>query len=286
MNARHRSLCLALAALLAACPRARPRAHDAAVAPVDAERVPAIAEIPPPGPSADGAELDVPLRWIHLLAEPAPTGSTPYAVVGATVPCGFVPRYTVSERVEGEVHLRMRAQRRDGGAAGCVGGTPVVELVSLSQLRLGAWRVRDATAHGPQDPPSPEGPVLHVVPDDATIAPPAERWTRACDTGADCAGGGVCARVGSGSICLAPMDPWLHLGRPCPEGTRSVEATAVDRGGPAPWRACVAACTSGQCPGRLRCDPSGICLPPSRVDAGTPAGSRGPSTQGQGAAGH
>ena len=132
MNAR--LVCGCLAAVLSGCPRSRPPAVDAGTARAVAERIPAIAEIPPPGPSADGREVDVPLRWIYLLEEPAPTGSTPYAVVGATVPCGFVPKFTVSDRSDGEVRLRMRAQRRDPDGAVCAGGTPVVELVSIGPL--------------------------------------------------------------------------------------------------------------------------------------------------------
>ncbi|MDB4928818.1 MAG: hypothetical protein JWM10_1302, partial [Myxococcaceae bacterium] len=171
MNAR--VVCGCLAVVLVGCPRARAPAVDAGAPRADVERVPAVAEIPPLGPSADGQEIDVPLRWIHLLAEPAPTGSAPYAVVGAKVPCGYVPRYTVSERGDGEVRLRMRAQRRAVDGGHCEGGAPVVELVSLSQLRLGAWRVVDAVPPaGPALPPR----VLHVVPDDGTLAPAAERW--------------------------------------------------------------------------------------------------------------
>jgi hypothetical protein len=282
MNAR--VVCGCLAVVLAGCPRARAPAVDAGAPRADAERVPAVAEIPPLGPSADGSEIDVPLRWIHLLAEPAPTGSAPYAVVGAKVPCGFVPRYTVSERGDGEVRLRMRAQRRavDGGP--CEGDTQVVELVSLSQLRLGAWRVVDAVpGPGPTLPPR----VQHVVPDDRALAPAAERWTRLCASTADCIGGGLCARVGAGSICLPPSDPWLALGRPCPEGLRSTAAMAVDPTEAPPWRACVAACDGGaHCNGALRCDPAGICLPISRVGGGTSDAGSGPSSQGPVPGGH
>lgn len=278
MNAR--VVCGCLAVVLSACSRPRPPAADAGAPRADAERVPAVVEVAPPGPSADGQEVDVPLRWIHLLSEPEPTGSTPYAVVGAAVPCGYVPRYTVSERVAGEVRLRMRARRRhlDGGR--CEGATPVVELVSLSLLRLGTWRVVDAVAHRAGDPAAPTPRVLHVVPDDAALAPAAERWTRPCRATADCAAGGVCARVAAASICLPAMDPWLHLGRPCPEGTRPAGAAPVAAGEGAPWRACVAACDrAGRCAGSLRCDASGICLPSPGVDAGTSGPGRGPSGQ-------
>ena len=278
MNAR--VVCGCLAVLLLGCPRSRAPAIDAGVVRADVERVPAVAEIPPLGPSADGQEVDVPLGWIHLLAEPAPTGSAPYAVVGAVVPCGFVPRYTVSERGDGEVRLRMRAQRRSSDGGACEGGTPVVELVSLSMIRLGTWRVVDAVAHGEHDPPAPAPRVLHVVPDDATLAPAAARWTRGCATTADCTAGGVCARAATGMVCLPPMDPWLHLGRPCPDGLRSVAVAPVAPGEGTPWRACVAACDrAGHCVGSLRCDASGICLPSAGVDGGTSDAGRGPSAQ-------
>ena len=276
MNAR--IVCGCLAVLLFGCPRTRAPIVDAGVARADVERVPAVAEIPPLGPSADGPEVDVPLRWIHLLAEPAPTGSAPYAVVGAVVPCGFVPRYTVSERGEGEVRLRMRAQRRPSDGVACDGGTPVVELVSLSMIRLGTWRVVDAVAHGEHDPPVLPSRVLHVVPDDATLAPAAVRWTRGCSTTSDCTAGGVCAHAATGTLCLPPMDPWLHLGRPCPDGLRSVAVTPVAPGEGTPWRACVAACDrAGQCVGSLRCDPSGICLPTADSEARAPGAPPAPA---------
>lgn len=280
MNARLAWACLAVT--LTGCPRSTPPAAvDAAAPRVDAERVPAVAEVPPMGPSADGSEVDVPLSWIYLLADPAPTGSTPYAVVGARVPCGFVPRYTVSDKLDGEVRLRMRAQRRPGDATHCEGGVEVVEQVSLGLLRLGTWRVVDAVPHGAGEVPAPDPRVLHVVPDDATLRPAAERWTRACATTVDCAGGGECVRVGPSAICQAPLDPWLQLGRPCPEGTRSTTVAPVATPG-ASRRACIAACSAANaCPGDLRCDEStGTCLPASRVDAGTSGAGRGLPAQG------
>ena len=246
---RFRPLWLLATGALAGCNRTHVTApsRDAGTARADVERVRAIAVVPPPGPSEDGSEIDVPLRWIHLLEEPAPTGSTPYAVVGATVPCGFVPRYVVSERGELVVRLRMRAQRRppDGGA--CTVGAPVVELVSLSQLRLGDWQVVDAVPHAAGDPPMPTPRTLHVVADDPALRPAAERWTRPCARTSDCTSGGVCARAGAASICMPAMDPWLHLGRSCPGGTHPIEVRAVDAREGGAWQACVAACDTAGC---------------------------------------
>lgn len=282
MNAR--LVCGCLAVLLSGCPRSRPNAPADASAPrVDAERVPAIAEVPPMGAAPDGSEVDVPLSWIYLLTDPAPTGSTPYAVLGARVPCAFVPRYTVSERGDGEIRLRMRAQRRDAGH--CEGSVEVVEQVSLSLVRLGTWLVVDAVPHGPADAPVPAARTLHVVPDDGALRPAAERWTRFCEATADCTAGGECVRAGPSSICQPAMDPWLHLGRPCPEGTRSTLVAPVAADAGAPHRACVAACVAGRCPGELRCDTAtGTCLPSRRVDAGTFGSARGLPSQGSDAA--
>lgn len=278
MNARLASACLML--LTSGCPRPRGTAPADAGSPrVDAERVPAIAEVPPMGAAPDGSEVDVPLSWIYLLTDPAPTGSTPYAVVGARVPCGFVPRYTVSDRGEGEIRLRMRAQRRATDGGRCEGGVDVVEQVSLSLVRLGTWRVVDGVPHGAADAPVPAARTLHVVADDGSLRPAAERWTRACAATVDCEGGGECVRVGPTSICQPAMDPWLQLDRPCPGGTRAT--TVASEGGP-PRRHCIAACDgAGQCPGNLRCDaPTGTCLPSPRVDAGTSGAGRGLPAQG------
>jgi len=247
---------------------------DAAVGDSGTRAIRSIAEVPPLGPSADGNEVDVPLSWVFALSDPAPTGSAPYVVAGGTMPCGFEPAWTISTRVPataggGEVQLRMRARRRAAGAAGttaaadggCTTTTFGVSLVSLSILRLGEWRVVDAVPHGPADPVLV--PIVQrVVPDDAALRPAAERWTRACVADAECPGG-VCASVGAGRVCVPPRDPWLHNHQACPGGTRSVEVSHTAPGATArQWQACVAACgEAGRCPGALRCDPLGVCVP-------------------------
>lgn len=231
-----------------------------------------IAELPPLGPSPDGREIDLPLGWVFLLSDPAPTGSAPYAAVGATVPCGFVPAWTVSTKAPGglgqggEIRLRMRARWQGsgaptGGREPCRDRPEAVQLVSLSVLRLGPWRVRDEIAHGPGDPVLTEV-VQRVVADDSALRPPAERWTRPCAADADCPGG-LCAAVGAGRVCLPPRDPWRHNDQDCPGGTRAVSVTHTRPGeGPRSWEACVAACPDGGgCPGTLRCDPVGVCVP-------------------------
>lgn len=234
-----------------------------------------LAEIPPLGPSADGREVDVPIAWAYLLSEPSPTGSAPYAVVGATLPCGFAPAWTISTRAPatgpeggGTVRLRMRARWQGPGepspaARTCASPPTAVQLVSLSVLRLGAWRVVDEIAHGPTDPALPEV-VQHVVADDATLRPAAERWTRPCAADADCPGG-VCAAVGGGRLCAPRTDPWRANGQACPGGTRAVSLRHGEGDAARTWEGCVAACgDGGACPGALRCDPVGVCLPGDR----------------------
>lgn len=261
-----RRAALTAALVLAAC--GRKRAPPACPAPRDAAvdaagRVRTIAEVPPPGRSADGREVDVPIAWIHLLAEPAPTGSAPAAVVGAEVPCGYRAHWANATRAGDEVRLRLRARWQGDGAppatpAPCPTPTPSVQIVSLSVLRLGAWRVTDATPRAEGAPPAPSV-TLHVVRDDASLPPPIARWYRACAREADCGGGSVCARVGEGAMCLPPLDPWTWSGRPCVDGTTARPVTRVD----APtvrWSACIANCVDGGCPAPLRCDPRGACI--------------------------
>lgn len=243
-----------------------------------AERIAMIAQVPPPGPSPDGREIDVPLSWVYLVEDPAPTGSTPYAVVGAQVPCGYRPAFTASER-DAENHtvrIRMRARwaRTEpppvDGRPTCGDVSVATELVSLGQLRFGQWQVVDAA----QTTPTGDGGVdtarstlaprvQHVVADDNSLAPRAQRWMHPCAQDSDCESsvGGVCARIGHSTACVAPVDPWLSLGRACAAGLTAVEIETVA----APsrrWRACIATCTNHTCPGTLRCDPLGVCVPP------------------------
>ena len=90
----HRPHLLVALALLGACKRPRAAPECPATPPADAgNRVRTIAEVPVMGPSADRREVDVPLRWMHLLANPVPTGSAPSVVVGAEIPCGYRPAW-------------------------------------------------------------------------------------------------------------------------------------------------------------------------------------------------
>jgi len=225
-----------------------------------------VAEAAPLGPSADRREVDVPLAWIYLLSDPAPTGSAPYAVLGARLPCGYGVLYGTSDKVDREVRLRLRARYRGEGPVPAVippcGDRPMsVHLVSLSILRLGDWRVVDAVPHGPGDDPVPVARVQHVVADDTSLAPAAVRWTRACATDADCAsGGGECVRVEGVGVCQPPIDGWLGAGQGCPGGTLGADL----HHGTAARRGCIAACEDGGvCPGSLRCVSGRWCLPQS-----------------------
>ncbi len=263
------TLALAALAALPGCNGCRARAApdaSAPAAPADAGTLVRVTEAAPLGPSPDRREVDVPIAWIHLLSDPAPTGSTPYAVVGARMPCGYGPLYGTSERAGGRVRIRLRAQWSGAGPVPAVippcGERPVrAFLVSEGILRLGQWEVVDAVPHGPGDDPPPVTRVQHVVPDDAHIAPPAARWTRPCATDSDCASGGVCASVEGARVCLPEVDPWLSEGGACAGGTTATEVSYAGDGGARTWRACVAACQNGACPAPLACSPRGLCLP-------------------------
>jgi hypothetical protein len=169
-------------ALLSQCkpPRAPPQGPPRP----DAGTRIAVTEAAPLGPSADRREVDVPLDWIYLLTDPAPTGRTPYAVVGARVPCGYEALYLTSEKDGSRVKIRFRAR---WSAATPVPVTPPTcervakaWLVSEGILRLGDWEVVDMVPHGASDPPAPTTRVQHVVPEDANLAPLAARWVRGC----------------------------------------------------------------------------------------------------------
>ncbi len=265
---------LALCASLAGCDGCRSTtSRDASVGaaprPSDGGTIVRVTEAAPLGPSPDRREVDVPIAWIHLLSEPAPTGSTPYAIVGARMPCGYGPNYGTSERVNGEVRLRLRAQWLGAGPVPetippC-GDRPVRSfLVSQGILRLGTWRVVDMVPHGPNDDPPPVARVQHVLPDDANLPAPALRWMRGCATDDDCTAGGVCASVEGARLCLAAVDPWLSEHGNCPEGTSPADAQHTPDAGAATWRACVATCQHNTCPAGLVCNAQGHCLPPPR----------------------
>jgi hypothetical protein len=268
---------LLAAVLAAACARKRPPAEcPAPVAEADAgRRVRTIAEVPPLGTSGDRREVDVPIAWIHLRANPVATGSAPTAVVGANVPCGYRAHWANVARVRDTLQVRLRARwSRDDAPppatpAPCATPTPTVQDVSLSIVRLGDYTVTDGSQRGPDDAPAPTA-TLHVVRDDGTLAPAATRWFRPCAHDVDCEGGARCARIGGGAACLPPLDPWQWAGRPCVDGATARPVSAVD----APevrWTACVAACEGGRCPAGLRCDAIGACVPEATQgsDAGT-----------------
>lgn len=263
------ALALALLSLAAPCSRCRggaPAAPDGALPPPPdgGERI-RTTEAAPLGPSPDRREVDVPLAWIYLLTDPAPTGSTPHAVVGARLPCGYEPLYLTSTKDGRTVRIRMRA---GWGAPGPVPeALPACEpvtrafLVSEGILRVGDWEVVDQVPHGPGDVPPPVTRVQHVVPDDANLPPIAARWTRGCATDADCAGGGVCASADGGRLCLPEIDPWLSNRAPCVDGATAVDVQHAGNGGTRTWRACVAACENNACARGLACSPHGLCLP-------------------------
>lgn len=239
------------------CP-AEPRVADAGA------RVRTIAAVPAMGPSSDRRDIDVPLRWMHLLANPAPTGSAPSVVVGAEVPCGYRAHWANAERVGDELRVRLRARwdRSDQGPpavpAPCPTPTVSVQIVSLSIVRLGTYRVTDAVARDGGTAPSV---TLRVVADDAALAAPAARWFRRCEADTDCEGGAVCAQAGAGRTCLPPVDPWRWSGRGCVDGATARAVSAVNDPSRR-WDACLADCDQGRCPAGLRCDAIGACVPP------------------------
>ena len=96
-------------ALLSQCKPPRAPPPSAAARPDAGQRI-AVTEAAPLGPSADRREVDVPLAWIYLLTDPAPTGRTPYAVVGARLPCGYEPLYLTSEKDGARIKVRFRAR--------------------------------------------------------------------------------------------------------------------------------------------------------------------------------
>jgi hypothetical protein len=231
------------------------------------------------GPSADRREVDVPLRWMHLLANPVPTGGGASVVVGAEIPCGYRPAWANAERVGDELRVRLRARwdREDrpppAVPAPCATPTPAVQIVSLSVVRLGTWRVTDAVARDGGVTPAV---TLRVVRDDGALAPPVARWFRGCVGDGDCEGGAVCARIGAGAACLPPTDPWRWSGRGCVDGATVRTVSAVSDPSRR-WEACLADCDHGRCPDGMNCDPVGACVPAPMTT--TDAGPREASTR-------
>ncbi len=260
----------ALALLSLACkhrsPAPRPARPDAG-----GERL-RVSESAPLGPSADRREIDVPLSWIHLLAQPIPTGSTAHAVAGAVVPCGYAAKYLTSSAEGRVVRIRLRAEWTQPGPV----PAPLPRcdapmrawLVSEGVLRVGDWEVQDAVPHGPGDPPAPVPRVQRVVPDDGHVPAIPARWYRPCAADGDCTSGGVCARVEGVGVCLPEVDPWLSHRAPCIDGATATDVTWTSDAGVRAWRACLAACENGACARGLRCSPRGVCLPEA---PGTPA---------------
>lgn len=272
VSARHALALLTLGCLTSGCRCANDAPRPDAGAPAPSQdagtRIRAPEEVAPFGRASDGRETDVPIAWIYLLTDPSPTGAAPYAVVGARLPCGYAPRYVTADRGDFEIGLRVRAKWVGQGAppatdpAPCEGAAATVQLVSLSVLRLGLWRIFDVSSRGAD---GGAGLSVHqrVVADDATIAPPVARWSRGCASDDECAGaGGVCVRVADASVCAPQQDPWLSIDQPCAGGTVATEVSAAGRR----WRACMPSCGSA-CPASHRCvgeGASAVCVPTGR----------------------
>lgn len=252
-------------ALLTQCNPRRVTPGADASRPEDRQRI-SVTEAAPLGPSPDRRELDVPLSWIYLLTDPAPTGRTPYAVVGARLPCGYEPLYLTSQKDGARIKVRFRARWSaptpvPSPLPACAEQPMKAWLVSEGALRLGDWEVVDIVPHGPGDPPQPASRVQHVVPEDARLPPLAARWVRGCAADADCRGGGVCAEVDGARLCLPEVDPWLVHHRPCVDGATEADARHTRDGAARTWRACVAACENNACAAGLTCTPAGHCVP-------------------------
>lgn len=223
------------------------------------------------GRSASGREIDAPIAWFFLPQWPVTTGSSPDVIAAAALPCGFRAMYSTVDRDGASLRVRIRARFTGAGSppsltTPCTTEPPSLQFASLNRVRLGEYTIVDASrrANGDDMIPSLQ---LSVVRDDESAPSEAERWVRGCAAGDDraCAtrGGGVCGSVretpGRG-VCVPPLDPFLVVGRPCPERTTEVAldhpepyATAVAPP-PGPLRACLTACNAeGRCPSGLQC---------------------------------
>jgi hypothetical protein len=232
----------------------------------------------PPGTVANsGRELDVPLSWLFVSEDPAPTGSAPNAIVGATLPCGYRAVYgTVSSPDASPLRVRVHALFDGAGDphdARCRSLPLSVQMVSLQRLRLADFTVTDASPHAAGDPPVPTA-ALHVVADDNATPAAMRRRFRRCTPGDDstCTAGGVCATPSGRNVgvCVPPYDPYLAVEHPCPEGRAEAVLGHAPMSGPAvPADGAIHACLAGcddthPCDAAFECVPIGthaVCLP-------------------------
>ena len=236
-----------------------------------------IPEVHPPGtPSQNGTELDVPLSWLFVSESPAITGSAPNVVVGGVMPCGFRAVFGTVSPPAAALHVRIHAVyagQGDPRAEHCETQPAFVQIVSLQRLRLGEYAVSDALpARG--DAGVLPSAALRVVADDSNAPSPMARRVRRCVAGDDstCTGGGVCATIPDHDVgvCVPPIDPYLFISRPCPDGRVDVTlAHAPMTMGPAPRegsiRACLPPCDDAHsCDAGFECIASGeqrVCIP-------------------------
>lgn len=236
------------------------------------------------GGSPGGREFDAPIAWLFLPQNPVTTGSSPDVLAAAHLPCGFRAMYSTVQREGDELRVRVRARFPGANppadrSTPCPNEPPSIQYVSLNTVRLGELRVVDAAPHPAGAVPSPAPVTLRVIPDDSNAPPASARWVRGCTAGDDstCAsGGGVCGAVretpGRG-VCVAPIDAFLAVRRPCPQDHTEV---TLDHPGayampvaPAPGalRACLPACNAqGACPTGTQCvrrenGSAGACVP-------------------------
>ncbi|MBL8680904.1 MAG: hypothetical protein JNK05_17115 [Myxococcales bacterium] len=222
--------------------------------------------------SPSGREIDAPLAWMFVPQWPATTGSSPDVIAAAHLPCGFRMMYSTVDRDGAELRVRVRARFAGPNpptdrTTPCPTEPPALQFVSLNTVRLGDYQLVDAALHPAGAIAAPAPLALPVVRDDNTTPSEADRWVRQCTPGDDsfCVahGGGVCAtareRADKG-VCVPPLDPYLVVGRPCPERTAEIEldhrgafATPVAPRGSS-IRACLPACSAeGRCPTGLEC---------------------------------
>ena len=264
-----------------ASPRAS-GAHDTLERASNGDRLRAPEAIPPPGvPGPYGREVDVPLAWAFLPETPVPTGSAPNVLVAAELPCDYRPLYANVTPPADRLGVRLRA--RYAGTATpdpsrpCARPNLALHFVSLQRLRLGSFVLSDATPLLPGWGHSMRAISLRVVPDDAALPSAQARQSRRCSPGDDasCTGGGVCAAIpgiaGRG-VCVPPLDPYLRLGRPCPDGSSAIDvvhdAPFDVSAAPPPGviHACLPSCAADRpCGTGTACESVGgtrVCLPP------------------------